>query len=80
MRHIGLYAYRAGALRRLAQTQPCALEDIEKLEQLRALWSGLRIRVERAKARPGRGVDTEADLSRAADQIGGAQCIPPHSR
>lgn len=65
VRHIGLYAYRAAALRRIAQEPPCELEEIEKLEQLRALWSGLRIRVGQARSRPGPGVDTAADLARA---------------
>lgn len=61
-RHIGLYAYRVAALRQLAHTPPCAIEEIEKLEQLRALWHGLRIRVAQAHEVPGRGVDTPEDL------------------
>jgi 3-deoxy-manno-octulosonate cytidylyltransferase (CMP-KDO synthetase) len=66
LRHIGLYAYRAGPLRALAAAPPCELEDVEKLEQLRALWLGLRIRVGHAETLPGPGVDTEADLKRVA--------------
>jgi 3-deoxy-manno-octulosonate cytidylyltransferase (CMP-KDO synthetase) len=69
LRHIGLYAYRAGPLRELAAAAPCELEDIEKLEQLRALYLGLRIRVGHAETLPGPGVDTEADLQRVARML-----------
>lgn len=62
-RHVGLYAYRAGALARLASTPPCALEQAERLEQLRVLWLGLRIAVEDAVEPPPRGVDTPEDLA-----------------
>lgn len=61
-RHIGLYAYRVGALARFAALPPSALEQCEALEQLRALSSGLRIRVGIADQPPPRGVDTEEDL------------------
>lgn len=64
LRHLGLYSYRAGALRRLAATPPCRLEEIERLEQLRALWLGMRIQVEEAAEIPPAGVDTPADLAR----------------
>ena len=60
--HIGIYAYRAGYLRRFATQEPCELESIEKLEQLRALWNGERIRVLKAYSLPGPGVDTIHDL------------------
>ncbi len=63
-RHLGLYAYRAGFLRRFAAGEPCALERIEQLEQLRALFDGTRIRVSEAACPAGHGVDTEADLER----------------
>lgn len=65
-RHLGLYAYRVGALRRLAASPVCTLEQIEKLEQLRALDLGLEIRVERAREIPGPDVNTAEDLARAA--------------
>jgi 3-deoxy-manno-octulosonate cytidylyltransferase (CMP-KDO synthetase) len=42
-RHIGIYAYRVGALRRIAAADVCAIEALEKLEQLRCLWLGMRI-------------------------------------
>lgn len=63
-RHIGLYAYRVGALRRFSGLAPPAIERIEALEQLRALHHGWRIFVGIAEQRPGPGVDTEADLAR----------------
>jgi 3-deoxy-manno-octulosonate cytidylyltransferase (CMP-KDO synthetase) len=61
-RHIGLYAYRAGSLRAISAAPPCALEETEKLEQLRALWLGMRIIVEDAVEPPSPHVDTEEDL------------------
>lgn len=64
LRHIGLYGYRAGFLRRFPQLPPCALESIESLEQLRVLWHGERIAVHVSPARPGPGVDTADDLAR----------------
>ncbi|GAC1632133.1 MAG: 3-deoxy-manno-octulosonate cytidylyltransferase [Nevskia sp.] len=65
-RHIGLYAYRVGALRRFSALPPSALERCEALEQLRALEHGLRIRVGISALPPPRGVDTEADLALVA--------------
>lgn len=65
LRHVGIYAYRVSALRRLASLQPSRLEQIEKLEQLRALENGMEIRVELAKERPLADVNTAADLERA---------------
>lgn len=62
MRHLGIYAYRANALRKFAAAPPCALEDTEKLEQLRALWMGMTIRTALAARVPARGVDTPEDL------------------
>ncbi len=62
-RHVGLYAYRVRALREIAAAEPCELEQIERLEQLRALWLGLGIAVEQAVELPPAGVDTEADLA-----------------
>ncbi|MBT8131119.1 MAG: 3-deoxy-manno-octulosonate cytidylyltransferase [Gammaproteobacteria bacterium] len=61
-RHIGIYAYRVGALQRFATTPPCELERLERLEQLRALWSGWPVAVATATRVPGPGVDTAADL------------------
>lgn len=65
-RHLGLYAYRVGALLRLAALAPSALEVRESLEQLRALENGLVVRVVDALEPPGPDVNTLADLERAA--------------
>lgn len=62
-RHIGLYAYRAGYLREYAKSEPCDLERIERLEQLRALWQGIKIYVDVACELPGHGVDVPEDVS-----------------
>lgn len=62
LRHIGIYAYRAGYLKSFAEMEPCQIEQLEKLEQLRAMWHGARIHVAVAEEVPGHGVDTEADL------------------
>jgi 3-deoxy-manno-octulosonate cytidylyltransferase (CMP-KDO synthetase) len=63
-RHIGIYAYRVGALLRMAALTPTTLEQAEKLEQLRALESGLSIRVADAAERPGPDVNTHEDFER----------------
>jgi 3-deoxy-manno-octulosonate cytidylyltransferase (CMP-KDO synthetase) len=65
LRHIGLYGYRAGFLRRFPQLPACPLETIESLEQLRVLWHGERIAVHVSATRPGPGIDTPEDLERA---------------
>jgi 3-deoxy-manno-octulosonate cytidylyltransferase (CMP-KDO synthetase) len=65
-RHIGIYAYRVGALRRMAALAATELEQAEKLEQLRALENGLVIRVADAVEKPGPDVNTVADLERVA--------------
>lgn len=64
-RHVGIYAYRVEALRTLAHTPPCELERTEKLEQLRAMWLGMEIRVAMAAQPLGPDVDTPADLEMA---------------
>jgi 3-deoxy-manno-octulosonate cytidylyltransferase (CMP-KDO synthetase) len=64
LRHIGIYAYRAGFIRRYIAWEPCPLEHIELLEQLRVLWYGEKIHVAVAKAIPSVGVDTPEDLER----------------
>jgi 3-deoxy-manno-octulosonate cytidylyltransferase (CMP-KDO synthetase) len=62
--HIGLYAYRRGALERFVKLPPSPLEMREKLEQLRALEAGMRIDVALVDAVP-LGVDTPAELDKA---------------
>ena len=69
LRHIGLYAYRAGFLRAFARMAPTRLETIECLEQLRALWSGERIHVLEIAQHPGPGVDTERDIALVEDAM-----------
>ena len=64
LRHIGIYAYRAGFLQRYAEMSVSPLETIESLEQLRVLWHGYPIAVETAKQAPAAGVDTQEDLDR----------------
>ncbi|HEX9626378.1 MAG TPA: 3-deoxy-manno-octulosonate cytidylyltransferase [Acidiferrobacterales bacterium] len=70
LRHIGLYAYRAGFLRRYTAWPPCELERIESLEQLRVLWHGGRIAVHITPDAPPGGVDTPEDLERVRDYYG----------
>ena len=65
LRHIGIYAYRAGALRDFAAMPPGVLERLESLEQLRALEAGWRIAVALAPSPFPPGVDTPEDLQRA---------------
>ena len=65
-RHLGIYAYRIGALQRLTAAPACYLETCEKLEQLRALWFGMEIRVAIAPEVHGPDVDTPEDLAAAA--------------
>jgi 3-deoxy-manno-octulosonate cytidylyltransferase (CMP-KDO synthetase) len=68
-RHIGIYAYRAGFLRKYAGLEPCAREIEERLEQLRVLEHGGRIYVAIACARPGLGIDTPEDLEKARNSV-----------
>ncbi len=68
-RHLGIYAYRVAALRKVTSLPPSDLEIIEKLEQLRALQAGLRIVVGCAREVPGIGVDTPHDLERVRAQM-----------
>ncbi len=69
LRHIGIYGYRAGFIRRYVTWAPSALEHIEKLEQLRVLWHGEKIHVAVAQEVPGTGVDTQADLERVRAEL-----------
>ena len=64
LRHIGIYAYRAGFLNEYAQMSASPLENIESLEQLRVLWHGHPIAVEIVAQAPAAGVDTQEDLER----------------
>ncbi|MHB1403148.1 MAG: 3-deoxy-manno-octulosonate cytidylyltransferase [Thiobacillus sp.] len=64
LRHIGLYAYRAGFLRTYASLASSPLERYEMLEQLRVLWHGHRISLGITPIAPAPGVDTPEDLAR----------------
>jgi len=64
LRHIGLYAYRAGFLRTYASLATSPLERFEMLEQLRVLWHGHRISLGITPSAPAPGVDTPEDLAR----------------
>lgn len=64
LRHIGIYGYRVGFLRRFPQLMQAPIEQLESLEQLRALWHGYKIAVHISSHSPGPGVDTREDLER----------------
>lgn len=67
-RHIGIYGYRRAFLEKLVNTPPSPLEQAEKLEQLRALHIGARMKVLET-TRAGLGVDTPDDISRAESAL-----------
>ena len=69
-RHVGIYAYRVGALVRLASLAPSPLETRERLEQLRALENGMQIAVAETLERPGPDVNTAADFERVGALLG----------
>jgi 3-deoxy-manno-octulosonate cytidylyltransferase (CMP-KDO synthetase) len=63
-RHLGLYVYRRDFLLKFARLRPTVLEQLESLEQLRALENGYRIYVAEVDEK-GIEVDTPADLKKA---------------
>jgi 3-deoxy-manno-octulosonate cytidylyltransferase (CMP-KDO synthetase) len=71
LRHIGLYAYRVGYLRKFPTLAMAPLELLESLEQLRVLWHGDRIVVHIAADAPPAGVDTPQDLERVRALLSG---------
>lgn len=73
LRHLGIYAYRAGFLRRFPSLEPAPLERTEALEQLRVLWHGHRIAVYVTDHAPGTGVDTPEDLDRVRALLSSAE-------
>jgi 3-deoxy-manno-octulosonate cytidylyltransferase (CMP-KDO synthetase) len=62
LRHVGIYGYRVGFLKNFPTLPPAPVEQLECLEQLRALWHGYKIAVHITDRPPGMGVDTPADL------------------
>lgn len=68
LRHIGIYAYRAGFVKQYVNMAPSGLEQIESLEQLRVLWHGEKIHVAQAQIAPPAGIDTPEDLERILKQ------------
>ncbi|EAS42403.1 3-deoxy-manno-octulosonate cytidylyltransferase [Photobacterium profundum] len=70
LRHIGIYAYRAGFINTYINWEPSALEKVEALEQLRVLWYGEKIHVAVAIDAPPAGVDTPEDLEKVRALIG----------
>lgn len=64
LRHIGIYAYRAGFITQYLAMSESPLEQIEKLEQLRVLWHGEKIHVAVAQEIPTAGIDTAEDYER----------------
>lgn len=68
-RHIGLYAYTAGYVKQYVSYIPSALEQIESLEQLRALWYDDAIHIEEALSPPPVGIDTPEDLTQLLAQL-----------
>lgn len=72
LRHIGLYAYRAGFIARFCAWRPCPMEEAEQLEQLRVLWHGERIAIYVAEEAPPNGVDTPEDLERVREHFKGS--------
>ena len=79
MRHVGLYGYRRSFLDKLVNTPPCVLEELEKLEQLRALAMGCRMIVLDGNA-AGIGVDSPADVPKAEALLREAGLLPPGRR
>lgn len=73
LRHIGIYAYRAGFLRQFAKMAPSRLEQIESLEQLRVIEAGFRIAAALTPEPFPPGVDTAEDLARAEAWLAGQQ-------
>jgi 3-deoxy-manno-octulosonate cytidylyltransferase (CMP-KDO synthetase) len=68
-RHLGIYAYRAGFLKKFVKWEATPLEDIEKLEQLRTLSYGEKIHVSIARVTPPAGIDTDEDRLKVIEYL-----------
>jgi len=64
LRHIGMYGYRVSTLHAFTRMAPAPTEKLESLEQLRAMWHGVRVHVSVIDEQPGHGVDTPEDLAK----------------
>lgn len=69
LKHLGIYAYQVSLLNEFVTWAPTPLEQTEKLEQLRAIWHGVKIHIGISKVPIPAGVDTQKDLQRAIDFI-----------
>lgn len=70
-RHIGLYAYRAGFIKKYLELEVSPIEKVELLEQLRVLWHDYKIAMDVAWQTPGPGIDTEDDLKKVEKLLRG---------
>jgi len=77
LRHVGIYGYRVGFLRQFPLLPQAPLEQLESLEQLRALWHGYRIAVHLSTDTPGPGVDTAEDLERVRRLVANGPNLAP---
>jgi 3-deoxy-manno-octulosonate cytidylyltransferase (CMP-KDO synthetase) len=68
-RHLGIYAYRVSLLNEFVRWTPGPLETAERLEQLRALWHGVEIHIDRAVVAIPPGIDTQRDLERTRELL-----------
>ena len=64
LKHIGIYSFYAGSLKEYVANGECNLEKLEKLEQLRWLWMGKKIKVLRDDFSGSMGIDTQDDLKK----------------
>ena len=71
LRHLGIYAYRVGFLHDYVAWPPAEIEQLESLEQLRALYHGVKIHVDVAAVALPPGVDTQEDLERVRALLAG---------
>lgn len=74
-RHIGVYAYRTQFLHEYVIWQPAPIEQLEQLEQLRALYNGVGIHVAQAALPVPGGVDTQGDLDAVRAMFAGEQRV-----
>jgi len=70
-RHVGIYAYRLRELKLLSATPPCALEQLEKLEQLRALYLRIPIAMMHWQGELHGGIDSPEDVARVVSVLRG---------